>query len=428
MGIFDKWRSQPEQTKQAYDVNSPALLELIRSGQTGSTSVSVEQAARISAVYACVKVLAESISTLPCKLYRVDGDSRTEQPEHKLYGLVNRSPNSFMTATEFWSWAVTNVALHGNIYVWLVRTASGTVVEMLPLPHGSVSVHVQAQNQVTYIVTVGEQGSEKIYTVQPEDMLHFKGMTLDGINGISPIQYNAGMLAGARDAMSYSNAVFSNGAAPRGILTTEGVLSDEAYERIAQSWKASHGGVNNAGGVAILEAGLDFKAVSMSPADIDLLSQRKYSRSEIAGMFRVPPHMIGDLEKATYSNIAEQSLGFYRDALQPWVVAMENRLNHTLLKTSAQVFRFDTSDFLRGDLKTEVESYKSLLEIGVLSPNEVRQRMGLNPREGGDEYVSQSNNLTFGDEPAPEQPEQEEPQQEEPQDPAQPEEQQQDEE
>ena len=401
MGLFDRFRSKPEQ-KQAMDINSPALMEVIRAGTTTSQNVSVEQAARISTVYACVKVLAESISTIPCKLYRVDGDARTAQPEHRLYGLVNRSPNDFMTATEFWTWVVTNVALHGNTYVWLVRTASGNPVELLPLPHGAVSVHVHAQNQVSYIVTVGEKGSEKIYTVQPEDMLHFKGLTLDGVNGISPIQYNAGMLAGARDAQAYGNSVFANGASPRGILTTEGVLSDDAYERIKASWSATHGGVESAGKVAIMEAGLKFEPVSLSPADAKLLETRKYSRSEICGMYRVPGHMVGDLERATYSNITEQTLSFYRDSLQPWLTSFEARLNHTLLKTSAQTFRFDTTDFLRGDLQTEANVYKQLLEIGVLSPNEVRARMGLNPRDGGDEYVSQSNNLTFGDQEQPE--------------------------
>lgn len=406
MGLFDRFKNTPVETKQAYDINSPALMEVIRSGTTGSQSVTVEQAARISTVYACVKVLSESISTIPCKLYRVDGEARTAQPENKLYHLVNRSPNEFMCASELWGWATTSVALHGNCFIHLVRTSSGNVVELLPLPHGSVSVHVTAQNIVRYIVTVGEKGAERTYEAGPYDILHLKGMTLDGINGISPIQYNAGMLAGARDAVKYGNAVYANGASPRGILTTDGVLSDDAYERIKASWAGTHGGVDNAGKVAIMEAGLSFQTVSMSPSDIDLLNNRKFSRSEIAGMYRIPPHLIGDLEKATYSNISEQQLSFYRDTLSPWLTHFENRLNHTLLKTSAQVFRFDTSDFLRGDLKTEVEAYKPLLEIGVLSPNEVRAKLGMNPRDGGDEYVSQSNNLTFGNEA----PEQEQPQ------------------
>lgn len=393
MGLFDRFRSKPE-TKQAYDINSPALMEIIRSGTTSSANVSVEQAARISTVYACVKVLAESISTIPCKLYRVDGEAKTAQPDHKLYGLVARSPNDFMTSSEFWEWVVTTVAFHGNCFVWMVKTSSGTVVELLPLPHGSVSVNVQNQNQVTYTVTVGKN---QVYKVGPGEILHFKGQTLDGINGLSPIQYNSGLLATARDAVGYTNAIYSNGAAPRGVLTTDGVLSDEAYARIKASWDSSHGGVESAGKVAILESGLSFSPVNLSPGDLQLLEQRKFSRSEIAGMYRIPPHMIGDLDRATFSNITEQTLSFYRDTLAPWLTRFENRLNHTLLRTNAQVFRFDTTEFLRGDLATEATVYKSLLEIGVLNPNEVRARMGLNPREGGDEYVSQSNNLTFGD-------------------------------
>lgn len=395
--FLDMFRSDKADTKSAMDINSPRLMEIIRAGDSGNVAVTPETAMRLSTVYSCVKVLSETVSTLPCYLYKKDGETKSIV-DNKLNSLIYEAPNGFQTATEFWAQQVTNICLRGNSYSYVVRTGNDRVVEILPLPVDAVSINIQAQNQITYTITLGEKGNTTTMVAQPRDILHFKGMTLDGIQGISPIAYNGALLSNAIHSRNHANSVFTNGATPRGVLQTEGTLSDEAFENIKASWGASHGGTNNANRVAILEAGLEFKPVSMSPADVQLLESRKLSRSEIAGMYRVPPHLLGDLERATYSNISHQSLDFYKGAISPWLTQFESRLNHTLLGTSTQCFKFDVTEFLRGDVETEVAAYKQLLECGVMSPNEVRNRLGMNPREGGDEYVSASNNLTFGDE------------------------------
>jgi HK97 family phage portal protein len=322
--------------------------------------------------------------------------------DNKLHSLVADAPNDFQTAQEFWAQQVTNVCLRGNSFNYVTRTQSGKVIEIVPLPVDACTINIQAQNRITYTITLGEGDQTRSFIAQPENILHFKNLTLDGIQGVSPIAYNGALLSNALEARDHANSVYTNGATPRGVLQTEGVLSDEAYENIKASWGASHGGSSNANKVAILESGLEFKAVSMSPADVQLLESRKYSRSEITGMFRVPPHMIGDLERATYSNIGHQSLDFYKSAIAPWLAQFESRLNFSLLGTNSNCFRFDVSELIRGDIETEVSSYRSLLEMGVLSPNEVRAKLGMNPRDGGDEYVTQSNNLTFGDGDQPE--------------------------
>jgi HK97 family phage portal protein len=394
MGIFN-WGKSPE-TKQAMDVDSPRLMELIRQGDSYSSTVSPEAAMRLSTVYACIKVLSDTISTLPCYLYKKDGDARIVL-DNKLHSLVSDAPNDFQTAREFWQQQVTNICLRGNSYSYVTRTAQGKVVEIVPLPVDSCAVNIMAQNQISYTITLGDEGNVKTFIAKPENILHFKNLTLDGIQGLSPIGYNGSLLSNALAARDHANSVYTNGATPRGVLETEGVLSDEAFENLKASWSSNHNGSSNANKVAILESGLQFKPVSMSPADVQLLESRKYSRSEIAGMFRVPPHMIGDLDRATYSNIGHQSLDFYKSAISPWLAQFEARLNFSLLGTSTSCFRFDVSELIRGDIETEVASYRSLLEMGVLSPNEVRGKLGMNPRDGGDDYVTQSNNLTFGD-------------------------------
>ena len=396
MALFNWGRSQK---KQAMDVNSPRLMEMIRAGDSYSSSISPEAAMRLSTVYACIKVLSDTISTLPVHLYRKEDGARV-LVENKLHSLMLDAPNDFQTAQEFWAQQVTNICLRGNSFNYVTRTASGKVIEIVPLPVDSCTINIQAQNRITYTITLGEKGNTKSFIAKPENILHFKNLTLDGVTGLSPIQYNGSLLSNAMESRDHANSVYSNGATPRGVLETEGILSDEAFENLKASWGASHGGTSNANKVAILESGLQFKPVSMSPADVQLLESRKYSRSEIAGMFRVPPHMIGDLERATYSNIGHQSLDFYKSAIAPWIAQFESRLNFTLLGTNSNCFRFDVSELIRGDIETEVASYRSLLEMGVLSPNEVRGKLGMNPRDGGDEYVTQSNNLTFGDDDA----------------------------
>ena len=388
MAFTDFFRREAE-TKSAIDLNSPRLLEQIREGMNGTSG---ESAMRISAVYSCVKVLSESVASLPVNLYDTDGQLRTRRPS-QLDRLVSATPNENMTAMELWQYVITSVCLHGNAYVYVVKTGKGRAVQLLPIAASSVAINVGANNSVSYTVSTGE-GSRQL-KMSSKELIHFKSLTLDGYTGISPISYNNSVISGGAAALNYANSVYTNGATPRGVLEVEGALSDDAFTNLKESWQGAHGGSSNTNRVALLESGVKFKPITMSPQDVQLLESRKYTRSEIAGIFRVPPHMVGDLDKATYSNIAQQGAEFYRYSLAPWLTMVEQRLNMTLGSPS-QVFKFDVTELIRGDVEAEVSAYSKLLEIGVLSPNEVRAKFGINPRIGGDEYVSQSNNLTFG--------------------------------
>jgi HK97 family phage portal protein len=401
MALFDFLQRRGRKKDRSYNINDPAFYEMLLGGS--SVTVSPDTAMQLSTVYSCVKVLSETVATLPCQLFKVhesDG-SKTIQTKHRLHRLVNLSPNDFMTASELWQWVMVCLALKGNAFVYVVRTDKGDPVELLPLHPDSVQINPAPLNRLIYVAEVGLAPYQRKLEIQQENMLHFKGMSMDGIRGVSPITANSALLSQAISARDHAGRLFSNGATPRGVLTTAETLSTEAYERIKQSWAASHQGVDNAHRVAILEAGLEFKPVSMSPEDVQLLEARKYNRSEIAGIYRVPPHMVGDLERATFDNISTQQLDFYRNAVAPWIHSIEQRLNWTLLGTYTQEFRFDVSELVRSDFDTYSETLGKLLDRGVLSPNEVRARLGYNPREGGDEYVSESNNLTFGNTESP---------------------------
>jgi len=408
MAWYDRFLpvAAPQQKAVSIPTDSPAFFDMLMRGERyAANSVTTDMAMRMSTVYSCIKVLSETVSTLPCHLYKLSEDraSRNHLYNDQLHQVVYKSPNDWQTAAEFWQMQMVNLCLRGNSYNYIVRGSSGRVIALHPIPVDSVSVDIQHQNRVTYRVTIGEKGKERTEVFQPEEVLHFKSMSLDGIIGLSPISYQGYLLGGAIEQRDHANNVFANGSTPRGVLMVDGTLSDDAYQNLRESWESAHGGTKNANRVALLEAGVKFAPISMSPGDVQLIETRKMSREEICGMFRVPPHMVADLSRATFSNISEQNLEFYRSAISPYLNAFETRMNFQLLGDSTREFRFDVSNLIRGDFAGEVESYKKLLEIGVMSPNEVRARLDMNPREGGDEFISGSNNLTFGDQQQQEQ-------------------------
>ena len=412
MAWFKNPLAPTKQKNAVYPTDSPQWFDMLLRGEKYSQStVSTETAMRLSTVYSCIKVLSETVSTLPCHLFKLSDDRATKSHawNDSLHSLVYRQPNDWQTAAEFWQWQMVNLCLKGNSFNYIVRGPSGRVAALHPIPVDSVNVHVTAQNQIEYQVTIGQDGINRTEVFQPNEILHFKSMSMDGIVGMSPISYQGHLLGGAVEQRNHANNVFANGSTPRGVLTVDGTLSDEAYTNLKDSWHESHGTTQNANRVALLEAGVKFEPISMSPGDVQLLETRKMSREEICGLFRVPPHMIADLSRATFSNISEQNIDFYKSAVSPYLIGFENRLAHSLLGDSTREFKFDVSPLIRGDFSGEVEAYSKLLEIGVMSPNEVRQRLDMNPREGGDEFISGSNNLTFGDDqeepealPAPE--------------------------
>jgi len=398
MALFNWGKTQEKAAPISLPFNSSALSDFFGSYTASTKAVNNEQAMRMNTVYSCVKVLSDTMATLPCLLYRDTAAGKELHNSAPLHNLILNSPNEYQTGPEFFSYVMVNLCLSGNFYGYINRTSSGKVVEILPLKTENVSVQQDSQYNVVYVVTF-DNGDQDV--MRPDQILHIRGMSMDGVTGVSPIQYNANTIGAGIDARDYAANVFTNDATPRGVLHTDGILDDDSFENIKASWNASHGGLANSHKVAILEQGLKFSAVSLSPQDVQLLDMRKYTRSEICAMFRVPPHMIGDLDRATFSNIEHQDLAFYKATILPYLMLIESRLNKALLNVTTQCFKFDTSNLLRTDMATRVDTYNTLITAGVMSPNEARMELGYNPREGGDEFVSQSNNLTFGNQEQP---------------------------
>jgi len=351
--------------------------------------VNPQTAMQSAAVYASVKVLAESIGMLPLNLYRKEADnSRTLLSEHPLHTLCHDQPNEWMTNVEFWEMMVVALNLRGNAYAYINRNRSGHVVELLPLHPDMVRVIMGDNFHLEYEITMPD-GSFKRFQVG--EIFHIRGLTLNGWLGISPIAYARESIGLALATEKFGGQLFKNGAKMGGVLEHPGKLSKDSYDRIKASFDEAHSG-DNAHKTALLEEGMKFSRISLSANDSQFLDTRKYQRSEIASIFRVPPHMIGDLEKATFSNIEQQSLEFVNYSLMPWLVRIEKAIKRDLMTPAERknlTMKFNVSGLLRGDANARSALYHNGILDGWLTRNEARaaeSELGivLNPLQGLD--------------------------------------------
>ena len=379
------------------------LLAFLQGGGSGAgVSVNATKAMQYAAYASCVRVIAESIGMLPLFLYEQRGNSREKAKNEKLYSLLNVAPNDYMTARQFWTMAGALLAGRGNFYAYKNRVG-GEVAELLPLPAGTVKPKLRADWTKVYEGTLN--GRPVVWN--DDEVMHIHVFTMDGVSGMDPISYMREVLGEGIASDQQASKQFTNGAKLSGVLSTDGTLSDDAYNRIRASWNETYGGASNAYKVAILEAGLNFNPIAMTNEQAQFIDLRKYKRSEVAGLFRVPPHKIGDLEHATFSNIEHQAQEFVTDCLMPYLTAIEAGIRTSLIPAKDRVShfaKFNLSALLRGDMAARAAFYHSLMQDGAISPNQIREFEDWNPREGGDIYLTPMNMLINGKPPEPAKP------------------------
>lgn len=351
---------------------------------------------QVTAVYACVRVLSEAVASLPLHLYHyTDEGSKEKAIKHPLYFLLHDEPNPEMTSFVFRETMMTHLLLWGNFYCQILRNGKGEVIGLYPLMPSRMSVDRDSKGRLYYIYQhqADEAGTMKNETVvmSPYDVMHIPGLGFDGLVGYSPIAVAKNALGTSIACDEYASKFFANGASPSGILEHPGVLKDP--ERVRQSWESTFGGSHNAHKTAVLEEGMKYTPISINPQDSQFLETRKFQVDEIARIFRVPPHLIGDLEHATFSNIEEQSLEFVIYVLQPWLVRIESAISKSLLseKEKRDYFaRFNVDGLLRGNYESRMQGYATGINNGFLSPNDVRQLENMDriPEEqGGNTYM-----------------------------------------
>lgn len=353
--------------------------------------VSPTTALQCSAVFACIGLLAESIAQLPLKVYRLENGERREDKTHWVYELLARRPCSWLTSFNWRELAMMCLCLRGDFYAYKVRDNSGRVRELLPLLPGAIAVRQLNNWELQYMVTFSDGTSA---TVPQSEIFHVMYRSIDGVRGLSAIACERQTIGLALAAQEHGASTFTNGAKPGGVLSLPGTLTKEALDRLKNDWQSAYSG-ENAGNTAILEQGIEFKPLSMTNADAQYLETRRFQVEEIARIFGVPLFMIQSTEKTTSwgSGIEQMSMGYVRYTLLPWVRRWEGAIWRDLLSESEPEIevKFNVEGLQRGAMSTRFEAYQKGINMGVYSPNEIRNLEDMNPRAGGDIYLTPMN-------------------------------------
>ena len=358
---------------------------------TSGNSVTQRSSMQLTAVYCCVRVLAEGVASLPLVTYQEKKDgTKVRAVDHPLYYLLHDEPNPEMTSFSFRETLMTHLLLYGNAFAQIIRNGKGEVVALYPLMPDRMKVDRDEHGHIyyEYMKQQDEAATMKTGTVilSPEDVLHIPGLGFDGL--IAMAKNAIGMASACEE---YGASFFANGASPGAVLEHPGVLKDP--EKVRTAWQEAYGGPHKANRVAVLEEGMKFTPISINPQEAQFLETRKFQIEEIARIFRVPLHLIGDLDHATFSNIEEQSLEYVQYTLQPWLIRWEQAIQRSLFtpeEKKTMFCRFNVDGLLRGNYQSRMQGYSIGIANGFMSVNDVRalEQMDLIPdEEGGNTYM-----------------------------------------
>lgn len=381
---------------------SEELAKHLRRGQQTDSGafVNAESAMRVAAVYACIRVLSETTAQVPLITYKRTAQGRERATDHWLYRLLHEEPNGWQTPFEWKEMMQAHVALSGMAYA-IKTIVRDEVRELLPVVPNRVKPQQDPLTKRIWFDVTMPNGS--VLPVPYERMFYIPGLAFDGLVGLSPISYQREVIGIAMQLRKHEARIFKNGAQFSGILRHPQLMSDEAYARLINSFDEKYSGVDNWEKTVLLEEGTEYVKAGMSSRDAQFIESMKYNRTEIASIYRVAPHLIGDLERATHSNIEQQSLEHVQFTMAPWFVRIEQRAAKTLLPEAdrkTHYVEFLVDSLLRGDQKSRYEAHHWALTDGWMNRNEVREKENLNRVDGLDEYRIAANTMPADDEKA----------------------------
>lgn len=366
-----------EQKARAYLTPPSATGEVV----TETTALAV------SAFWRAVNLICDAVGTTPLILYQRDGDNKSRARDDPLYDLMHDRPNPEQTPYSFKSTLQLSVLMRGNGYAEIERDGANRPINLWPLTSQRVTPE-RYNGQLRYRVDLIQ--GPAVY-LPAANVLHVAGLGFDGLQGLSVLDFAKQCLGLALAQEKYAATTFGNRAAPAGILTVQGALEEEAKAALAAQWQSMYGGLSNAARTAILEEGTTFTPVSLSPEDVQLLTNRKFQVTEIARWFGVPPHMLYDLERSTNNNIEHQGLEFHKFSLLPHFTKWEQECNRKLLTGRERFYEFLPDALLRGDILTRYRAYDIGRRSGWLSANDIRRAENQNDIPGGDVYLAPLN-------------------------------------
>jgi HK97 family phage portal protein len=361
-------------------------------------NVSQQSALTLSAVYSCIYVLSSSLAQLPLHVMRRQGNNIEAAKDHPAYWLLHDEPNPWQTSYKWRETLQGQVLGWGNGYTEVVRSPRGELRELVSHKPWSSQL-VQNGNRWVY-ATLDDTGQPR--AVALDDMIHVRALGSDGRTGISPIRQHAETIGLGLAAQRYGKEFFTGGGRPTGLVTVKNQLEKASWERLKTAWNSAVGRLKaSENKTLMLPADLDYKSITVPPEDAQFLETRKLNRSEIAGIFNVPAHMINDLDKATFSNISEQAIQFVRHTMMPWVVNWEQELNRRIFtraeRAAGYYVKFNLAGLLRGTAKERAEFYHYAITDGWMDRNEVRALEDMNPRDGLSEMLVSVNARTLSE-------------------------------
>ena len=349
------------------------------------SDVSAEGSLSISAVWACVRILSETVASLPLHLYKKTKEGNVRVESDKLLDLLRR-PNSYSGTYDFLHWEMIGCLLFGNGYTWIIRDVNGVPKRL----------HFCENHQV--IVSIDRDKDEVVYrykgnVIPSTDMIHLKGICTDGYLGKSPISVHRENLLLSQNVLTYGQKFFTNGGNTEGVYTYPGELKEDAYQRLKRNINEQES-LRNAHKSLLLEGGMKYERVNIPLEDAQFITTRKFQATEVARIFGVPPHLIADLERSTNNNIEHQGIELVVYTLLPYLKKLEAELNYKLLTTDQakkMYFSFNVNGLMRGDSTARANFYRTMYTISAMNPNEIRRLENMNEYEGGEIYFTQAN-------------------------------------
>lgn len=364
---------------------------------TSGKPVNERTAMQTTAVYACVRILAEAVASLPLHVYEYQDDGGKKLVhDHPLYYLLHDEPNPEMTSFVFRETLMSHLLIWGNAYAQIIRDGAGRVLGLYPLLPDKMDVQRDDRGNIYYVYSRNSDENPMLkeygdIRLKAEDVLHIPGLGFDGLIGYSPIAMAKNAVGMTLACEEYGASFFANGANPGGVLEHPGVLKDPS--KVRESWNSVYRGVNNAHKIAVLEEGMKYQQIGIPPEEAQFLETRKFQINEIARLYRIPPHMVGDLDKSSFSNIEQQSLEFVKYTLDPWVIRWEQSLQRSLLlpgEKGKYFIKLNVDGLLRGDYQSRMNGYAVGRQNGWFSANDIREMENMNPipdEQGGNLYL-----------------------------------------
>jgi len=356
---------------------------------TPYSSLSSDKSITLSAVWSAVRICSETIAMLPLNVYKKNDDGRVQLDDSRIQYLLHNQPSKSINSFVFRQVMQAHVELWGNAYAIIKRDKNGQIEALEVVKHPLLVRPFEFDGEIFYQVS----GYDLPFASR--DIIHIRGLSFDGIMGKSTLQIAAESINTGLAMQNYSYKIFESGSSKRIAIKVPGKLSPESYDLLRKQFVEKYSGIENMHEIGILEGGMDFTTIGLNPVDAQFLEQRKFSVIEIARFFRIPPHKMQSMEASTNNNIEHQAIEFVTDTIMPRVAPWESELDNKLfLPGEKKYVKFNLNALLRGDMAARSQWYTQMINFGVMSPNEVRALEELNPRDGGDAYLSPANLLT----------------------------------